>query len=335
MRISRKPNDWLGSGRNEEECRQTLIITHTIANYETLLSKIRDKFGGICPDNIVLLRYFQFLYRFCYSPFLADDVRAKGIIYKKPPMTRARDNDIRFYMNESRFLFSNGLSLLLEFKNVIEDIQNRIVKYFDEFIVDEVQDIAGRDFDFLEKLMETDVDHLYVGDFYQHTYDTSRDGNVNRNLFDDKSKYEKRFKDKGFQCDCISMVNSWRCTPTVCQFITENLGIEIHSNRSADDSTVLLISDPVRIRQIAGDCSIVKLHYKEGACFGDNHYNWGESKGEDHHNDVCVYLNKSTASAYHKGKLSELRPQTRNKLYVAITRARGNVYLVNEKELRE
>ena len=56
----------------------------------------------------------------------------------------------------------------------------------------------------------------------------------------------------------------------------------------------------------------------------------GETKGEDHYKDVCVMLNKTTAKKRTAGKLLELPPPTKNKLYVAITRARGNVYLVND-----
>lgn len=41
-------------------------------------------------------------------------------------------------------------------------------------------------------------------------------------------------------------------------------------------------------------------------------------------------LNKTTAVKFAAGKLSELPPPTRNKLYVAITRAKGNVYFINE-----
>lgn len=127
------------------------------------------------------------------------------------------------------------------------------------------------------------------------------------------------------------MINSWRCSPAVCKYITDNLGIEVHSNRSDDDNTnILLLCDPEQIQHIIADRRIVKLHYQKGASFGFNHFNWGETKGEDQHNDVCVYLNKTTAKAYSEGNLLTLKPATRNKLYVAITRAHGNVYFVNE-----
>lgn len=57
--------------------------------------------------------------------------------------------------------------------------------------------------------------------------------------------------------------------------------------------------------------------------------NWGETKGKDHYEDVCVMLNKTTAKKRIDGKLFELPPSTKNRLYVAITRARGNVYFIN------
>ena len=311
--------------------KRSLIITYTIANYENLQRKILKKFDGDWPDNIVLMRYFSFLYSFCYKPFLADDVKARGIIYETNKSRYARQRDRSYYITKNGFLYSNRLSLLLETQQVIGDIQNRIMRYFDEFIVDEVQDIAGRDFNFLEWIMDTDVNQLYVGDFYQHTFDTSRDGGVNSTLFNSKPKYEKRFTDKGFVCDNTSLINSWRCSPTVCQFITDNLGIEIHSNRTEDDNTnILLVNDPRQVQHIIADRKIIKLHYQKGASFGVSHLNWGETKGEDKYNDVCVCLNKTTANAFAAGNLFSLKPATRNKLYVAITRAHGNVYLINE-----
>ena len=311
--------------------KRSLVITYTIANYENIYRKIIHKFDGDWPENIVLMRYFSFLYNFCYKPFLSDEIKARGIIYNESPDRYARKTDRTYFLTNNGYLYSNRLSYILEEKHVICDIQERIVRYFDEFIVDEVQDIAGRDFNFLEKLMETSVSQLFVGDFYQHTFDTSRDGNVNGKLFESKENYEKRFADKGFVVDNTTLINSWRCGPAVCKYITDNLGIEIHSNRTEDDDTsILLVSDPGQIQHIIADQRIVKLHYRKGSSFGFNHFNWGETKGEDKYNDVCVYLNKVTAKAYSEGKLLTLKPATRNKFYVAITRARGNVYFINE-----
>lgn len=311
--------------------KRSLIVTYTVVNKENLRKKIEKKYNGVWPDNITLMTYFSFLFRFCYKPFMADLIPARGVVFDKNPDRYAKKDNIRYYMSDGGYFYSNRLSMILQKNSVMDEIKNRITKYFDEFIIDEVQDIAGRDFTFLEKLMDTDVNQLFVGDFYQHTYDTSRDGNVNKTLFNNRLEYEQRFINKGFLCDSTSLVNSWRCSKTICQFIVDNLGIEIYSNRSKDDDTeIKYINDSRERDMILLDSDIVKLHYSKGTLYGLGHYNWGEMKGEDKYNDVCVFLNKTTAKVYDSGKLQYLAPSTRNKLYVAITRAHGNVYFVKE-----
>jgi hypothetical protein len=105
----------------------------------------------------------------------------------------------------------------------------------------------------------------------------------------------------------------------------------VYSNRpEADNTSIEHITDTNRVNLILNDDQIVKLHYQNGSKFGTGHKNWGDSKGEDCHQDVCVLLNKTTADKYRVGKLVELPLPTKNKLYVAITRARGNVYLIDE-----
>lgn len=59
-------------------------------------------------------------------------------------------------------------------------ICTRLARYFDELLVDEVQDFAGHDFNFLLELCAADVSVVLAGDFYQHTFDTSR--NATRTL---------------------------------------------------------------------------------------------------------------------------------------------------------
>lgn len=46
--------------------------------------------------------------------------------------------------------------------------------------------------------MDAEINMLFVGDFFQHTFDTSRDGNVNKSLFNNKLSYEERFQKRGF-----------------------------------------------------------------------------------------------------------------------------------------
>ena len=312
--------------------KRFLIVTYTNANYSNLQKKIHKKYNGVWPANITLMGYFTFLYRFCYKPFLADKVKAKGLLYEPCPVKGAKQGEQRYYKSCGRYLYSNRLALLLEKQRVLGDVKERITTYFDEFIIDEVQDIAGRDFTFLEHLMSAPCNILLVGDFYQHTFDTSRDGNTNSSLFSDKSKYENRFRRQGITVDNTTLINSWRCSKNVCKYVRENIGIDIYSNRSDTDNTSIeYISDVNVARRIITDNQIIKLHYRNCCKFGPYHRNWGDTKGEDCYQDVCVLLNKETLDKYRKSKLRELAPSTKNRLYVAITRARGNVFLIDEK----
>ncbi len=311
--------------------KRSLIITYTNTNYSNLERKIAKKFGGFWPNNITLMTYFQFLFKFCYKPFLADEVNARGMVFFSNPNQFAKQSNQNYFLSPNGYFYSNRLASFLETQNIVDDIMNRIKTYFDEFIIDEIQDIAGRDFGFLEQLMYTDVNMLFVGDFYQHTFDTSRDGNVNRGLFSNQLAYEKRFLSKGVRCDHETLKNSWRCSQELCKFITENLEIPIYSNRSNNDNTAIsFVSDSSKLAQILSDDRIIKLHYQKSAEYGDRHRNWGDTKGEDSYQDICVFLNKTTMSKYLVGKLAELSSTTRNKLYVALTRAHGDCYLVKE-----
>ncbi len=314
--------------------KRSLIITYTTANYENLFKKIMVKFNGVWPDNITLMTFFKFLYHFCYKPFLADKIKVKGITYQSNPSRYISSKQEEFYLTSNRYIYSNRLSLLIQITGTTDDVIKRINNYFDELIIDEVQDIAGRDFSFLEDIMKANFSQLYVGDFFQHTFDTSRDGNVNQNLHSDKGNYANRFTSKGFICDESTLINSWRCSPEICSFISSKLGITIGSNRKPNEnSKIIYLEDKNQINLIADDPNIIKLHYQKAICFGQDHRNWGDTKGEDHYKNVCVCLNKTSYKAYCANKLANLPNSTKNKLYVALTRAHGNVYIINEKNL--
>lgn len=311
------------------ENKRSLLVTYTTNNYDNLNNRIDEKFEGHCPSGISVMTYFEFLYNFCYKPFLFDVYKTKGLCFDPNPNRFIKKDSYKFYFTPDRLIYSNRLSLLLEERGLIPFIQERITEFFDEFIIDEVQDLAGRDFSFLERLMTTDINMLFVGDFYQHTYDTSRDGSVNKTLHDDINEYIKRFTNHGFYLDDETLNYSWRCTSEVCNFISEELGINIKSNRT-DHSTIEYITDPELISQFLSDQGIAKLHYQKSYIYGETHYNWGSTKGQDCYEDICVLLNKNTMKMFKAGKLSGLPPSTKNKLYVALTRAHGSVYLIEE-----
>jgi len=59
--------------------------------------------------------------------------------------------------------------------------------------------------------------------------------------------------------------------------------------------------------------------------------NWGDSKGLDDFEDVCVILNKTTLGLFKSRTLHKLAPLSRNKLYVACTRAHRHLYIMSDE----
>lgn len=310
--------------------KRSIIITYTDNNFNNLRNKILTKFGYF-PENITLYSYFTFLYSFCYKPFLWLETKGKGINWETPPSWTMRINRGRkdYYFDKHNKLYHNRIAKLLETYGVLAVINQRLKKYFDNLFIDEIQDFGGHDFNFLKSIAESNLDLLFVGDFYQHTFDTSRDGNVNKNLHSDLNTFSNKFQQMGLVVDCDTLCKSYRCSSTVCSFISQDLGIKMDSHRN-EGTTIHFLETQAEADKILKCNKIIKLFYREHYKYDCFSRNWGDSKGEDHYTDVCVVLNKTTLQKYQKNKLRELKPQTRNKLYVACSRARNNVYLVPE-----
>lgn len=308
--------------------RRFLLVTYTENNLWNLRRKIIERFGFF-PSNIVLYSYFTFLHVFCYKPFLLMQMRTKGINFDTPPqwtqkLPRTSDT---FYVDSYRRLYHNRIAKLLDIKRAVCDVVQRIEKYIDVVCIDEVQDIGGYDFELLMAICGSNVDVLLVGDFHQHTFVTSQDGPKNRSLYDDYGKYREHFEKAGLVVDQASLAKSYRCSQTVCDFIREHLGIEIYSqsDRTTDAGLLDQQSDADRLHACG---ETVKLFYQEHDKYGCYSQNWGNAKGADHYQDVCVVLNGTAYKAFKNGTLRVANPQTRNKLYVACSRPRGNLYLM-------
>lgn len=315
--------------------KRALIITYTKNNIINLREGIINKFGYF-PDNITLLPYFSFLYTFCFKPFLSYRIKAKGIFWDQPPSFTARlkRDNIKFYMSSDGRLYHNRISKLLEFCKVIVDVNERLCTYYDDLFIDEIQDLAGNDFNLLKEITKANIEITLVGDFFQHTFDTSRDGNTNNSIHKDYRKYLNLFTLMGLTVDTETLGKSWRCNPGVCDFITKNIGVDIDSHRT-DDVNVCVIDNKDDAGLIFRNDSIVKLFYQESSKYDCYSRNWGECKGENCYGDVCVVLNKRSNDFFNKNKLKELAPSTRNKLYVACSRAKKDLYIVSDKFYKE
>ncbi|NOI66538.1 AAA family ATPase [Vibrio sp. 99-8-1] len=325
-----------GSGKTQhiidkiEVDSRALIVTYTINNTANLKKRILKKLGVI-PKGVRIFTYFSFLMSFCVRPIIGNQIKIKGVSYKEP-LRFAKRKTLNHYQDQGHRLYHNRIAKLMTDFDGIPDISKRIEKYFDFFCIDEVQDFAANDFNLLCALSATNVEVLLVGDFYQHTFDTSRDGNVQNSLHSNLENYLLKLKNAGYTIDLEVLSHSHRCSPTICKFVSENLGIPIASHRE-DEVSLELIDTPEKIAKLMTNESIAKLFFRESHKYTGWTDNWGNTKGLDDFGDICIVLNPTTLKAYTNGKLANLAPSTANKLYVACTRAKGNLYFVSQRLL--
>ena len=216
---------------------------------------------GNPPDNIIVMTYFSFLYKFCFRPFHSYRLRDRSFTWELPiyGQTPPQKSVLGHYMTKGRYLYSNRVAKYLIEKNTVPKIIARLEEFFDCLCIDEVQDFAANDFNFILEISKAKLKVLYVGDFFQHTYDTSRDGNIKKNLHKKGvSSYLNFFKKKNFHIDLESLDKTHRCTPDVCKFISDTLDITISSHRS-DRSMVEVVTDPKRAVELYFDLSLIHI----------------------------------------------------------------------------
>lgn len=304
--------------------KKFLIIAYTTENIRNIYNKIIKKFDYF-PKNIFLFSFYEFLFQFCYRPFFSLEF-CKGICFEMQNNIYHKNT----HTKEGR-VYSNMLSkLLLNNKSLYT---NRIDKYFDEVFIDEIQDFGSHDYDWILSLSLLKTKVTLLGDFYQHTFQTSTLGNKRVNLYKDYDKYKKEFITAGFIVDETMLSGSWRCTGTVCSFIEKNLNIFISSNKE-EISEIIFLDDDKEIEEIIFDDLVVKLFYSKHYSYRMKSNNWGNAKGLTY-DSVCVVLNPKTYKLYKNNKLNELAATTLNKFYVACSRTKSNLYFVEEKRLNK
>lgn len=221
---SGKTSSIIDSLENNSRC---LIVTYTDNNTRHLKNRVIEKFGEI-PGGVRIYSYFTFLYSFCFRPICGYELKTKGINFNFPlPQysQRSKKNSREHYIDKNDRLYANRIAkLLIEF-DAVPDVIQRVEKFYDMVCFDEIQDFAANDFNLICSLSKANLDIRLVGDFYQHTFDTSRDGNTQKSLHECFDKYCAKLNKAGFEVDLTSLSNSYRCSPSVCSFVSKNIGM--------------------------------------------------------------------------------------------------------------
>lgn len=332
-----------------------LITTYTQANEAEIKQKIID-INKCIPENITVQTWFSFLLQHGLKPYQGEVFPKKingmvlvneqsGFRYKNSKgqmIYYGEENDFeKHYFTNSCKIYSDKLSKFVIRCNQKSNgnVIDRLNRIYTHIFIDEVQDLAGYDLEFIKLLFQSKAKILLVGDPRQVTYLTHneklyspyKDGKIERFI------YEKCKKDNCI-VDSTSLKYSHRNNAEICSFSSKlypNYPISepciCQKCRGEESSHIgIFLVRPTDVYRYKETYNPTVLRYQNAI---DTEWNYGKSKGLGF-NRVLIYPTDGIAKYLKDGKLTKVvQNKTKDafdiaKFYVAITRAKYSVAIV-------
>ena len=356
-----------GAGKTRTICRQlnpgtkNLLLAFTHENIKNFHRELEGAFGG-CPELTDVMTFHSFVHRFVVRPYMPsilahfpDAKRPQGMTMRTSPPkilktktgrcipnpNYATKDTWEHYVDRENRLYCDTLCELVTVvkkgkRRLLDRIVAGINRCYDHVAIDEFQDFREYEFELLEGLARGLDDVVLVGDYYQHSVAARNNSGkpfAGRAKSVSYAEFVNDMEKKGFSVDTTSLSASYRCSSEICEFVSRKLDISIKSS-GVSNGRVRLVPDK-EIEDVLHNPDIVKLVDKESdkkdcsPCL-----NWSYSKG-DTYEHVCVILTGKCSGIVDDNfsfDCSEIKPATRNKLYVALTRTKGDLLLVTKKQ---
>lgn len=355
---------------NIDPDKKNLVLAFTHENIKNICNELADCCSGHIPDKTSVMTLHSFLHRMLIRPyemtifrsFNTPWYRTHGVDVGKPPKSSTKTenggyqknplyhkvDNIRHYLNSRGEYYCSLMSALLmrlkpkskKKENPLQYILQSACQFYDAIYVDEFQDFREADYLLLMELAAVAKDITLVGDYYQHSVfgdaNSGKPFSKKKNKWYSYSEFITMMQENGFEVDTESLKESRRCSEAVCAFVRDKLGIDI---MGADHPGDIISLDSCNTPQnqidaILQDDTIPKLIFSQANEYQGRYINWSYSKG-DTYDDVCVILTKGTSSICDPDWICTVKEITKNKLYVALTRARHHVYLLSSERFKQ
>lgn len=334
-----------GSGKTEyiigkavgvPSTRRVLITTYTRENCAQILRRIEGAYG--CkPPNVSIQGWFSFLISQAARPYQSsvtgqiDFVKSLNLEARRPPGI-ARANWRNYFFDRNGDFRPDGVA---EFAfRADEATQGRVIRrleaLYDEIYIDEFQDLAGYDLNFLDRLFASKIHVTVAGDPRQHTYSTNH------------SRKNKQFRGQGMvdwlqqrvgACEIENRAESWRCNQAICDWadaLCPELPTTTSRNqmRTGHDDVVYLAQEDVPVYVEKFNPTVLR-DSRKAKTMGLTAMNIGVSKGSTF-DRVLIFPTQPMLKYIKTGDPSVLAAPER--LYVAVTRARYSVAFVVDRK---
>lgn len=320
--------------------RRILITTYTINCRNEIESKIIEKIGYV-PNNIFIQTWFSFLLEHGIKPYKKVlNIREvngihftegkSGLKYKSTkgfPVYYGEKEFDNYYFDSYKKIYADKLSKLAIRINEKSEglVLDRISKIYDYIFIDEVQDMVGYDLEIIKLLLNTHSNIKLVGDPRQNIYNTHyaevytkySNGNINDFL-------ENECKNIEYDIDNKSLTICYRCFKDIINFVNEfyqEYGAlkSIEKEKTIHQGVYVIAKKD--IDKYLEKYNPIQLIYDSRTKVNPNYKSitYGKSKGSTYER-VLLYPT-GELKKYLKGQKYKIDGITKNKLYVAMTRA--------------
>lgn len=327
-----------------DSSKKYLFITFTNGNAKNIREGLTD--FGFPIDQYQVMTFSKFVIDWLVKPFLpimkpclvmgfsggftTQEPQPSSINGRHNP-AYIKNNEVGHYLDTKGNFYLTRLSeyATVQNKDYWKAAWQRANKFVDEIFIDEYQDLTGKDFDILTKMTkQRNVDVTLVGDVYQ--------SNVSRSMMRSNSKldFEEMSIEDGLHnlfgrrviVDSETMKSSRRISPKVAALVSSKLDIPIESMGIASGKVTMLTTVDEIIKELETNPMVLIWDRDIGVPDFSQYRTWSYSKG-DTFGRVMVVLTKKTDDIMEQ---SFIKPgnMVRNKLYVALTRSSGELYLV-------
>ncbi len=319
--------------------KKVLITTFTIAAGKEIRDKIIEE-NNFLPNNITVQTWFSFLLQHGVRPYQKNvsEYDIKGMDWIKGRSVRWNpEYEIAHYINlGNKNIYSDKVSKFTVKCNRKSGgkVIARLYKIYAHIFIDEVQDLSGYDFCFLELLFNSDINILLVGDPRQSTYATTNSS---------KNKQYAGFGITDFfqKIECLvideeSLIVNHRSIPEICDFSNKlfpDYPQTTSDNTETTEHDGVFLVRPKDVAQYLEQYEPMQLRDSKTTKETNINFpimNFGQSKGLSF--DRVLIYPTGPIKKWLKDNTSPLASTSRSKLYVAITRARYSVAFVYDYE---
>lgn len=330
---------------------RVLITTYTQANEAEIRKKIIE-LNHCIPQNVTVQTWFSFLLQHGVRPFQGGlfEKEITGLILVNSqsavkfktktgiPICYKEDTEFEnHYFTKSLKIYSDKLSKFVVKCNEKSGgaVIDRISRLYSNLFIDEVQDLAGYDLEFLKLLFLSKCNLFLVGDPRQVTYLTHNErkyGKYVNGLIKDFIHTE--CKKIPFEIDENTLNLSHRSNKQICDFSSKLYPnfppCGSTQNKETNHDGVYLVR-PNDVNEYLKDYQPTQLRLNietKNISKDLPVYNFGESKGLSF--DRVIIYPTVDMEKWLKNNNQPLADKTRAQYYVALTRARYSVAIICE-----